>query len=184
MATVLGIATPEGAVLAGDRRETSGGSVESEAVRRVFDYDFAGAAVVGEVGGIQEFDRRFEAELRSHRVETDERMTVDRVARTASDIVEAVGVDALVVARDSEGEIHLREIGSDGRVLSTDAAALGSGASIAFGRLEGADTDEGLDAVEELARETLRVVAQRNPDTGTDIDAFRLERATDADAPS
>ncbi|WP_227377406.1 20S proteasome subunit A/B [Haladaptatus halobius] len=183
MATVLGVAGPDGAVLAGDRRETSRGSVESETVRRVFDYDFAGAAVVGEVGAIQEFDRRFGAELRTYRVETDEPMALDRVARTASEIAEAVGVDTLVVARDPEGTVPLREVGSDGRVLSTDTAALGSGASVAFGRLEDADTDEELDAVEELVRETLRVVAQRNSDTGTDVDVFRLERATDADAP-
>ncbi|WP_458209301.1 20S proteasome subunit A/B [Haladaptatus sp. NG-SE-30] len=178
MATILGVACPDGAVLAGDRRETKGGSITSESVQRVFDYDDAGAGVVGDVGAIQEFDRRFESELRTYRDEEDEPMSLDRVARTASEITEDVGVDALVVATDSDGTVGLREVGSDGRVLSTETAALGSGAPIAFGRLEEADTNRELDAVERLARETLAVVAERTPDTGSDLDVLRFEHET------
>ncbi|WP_458188458.1 20S proteasome subunit A/B [Haladaptatus sp. NG-WS-4] len=184
MATVIGITCPDGVVLAGDRRQTTDGSVVSETVQRVFDYDFTGAAVVGEVGSIQEFDRRFESELRAYRDENDAIPTLDRVVRTASEIATTVEVDALVVARDQDGTARLREVGRDGRELSAEIAALGSGSPVAFGRLEGMETNRDIDAVETLARETLQAVAERAVDTGSDVDVFRLPHLSDAETGS
>ncbi|WP_223301837.1 hypothetical protein [Haladaptatus sp. R4] len=43
MATVIGIRCAEGTVLAADRRVTSDDAVTSDGVRRVFEYDDAGA---------------------------------------------------------------------------------------------------------------------------------------------
>lgn len=175
MATVLGIRCDDGAVLAGDRRATVGGTVRSDAVRRVFDYDDAAAAVVGDVGAIEEFDRRFDSELRGDRLERDEPIHIDRIARTAADLAGEIDVDGLVAGTDSDGNAALREIGSDGLVLASDATALGSGASVAYGRLEDADAEASLDDTETLAREALSVVAERDPDTGSDIDVLRFE---------
>lgn len=90
-----------------------------------------------------------------------------------------LGLDGLVVGWDSNGDVGLREVGSDGLVLASDVTALGSGASVAFGPLEQVDTDRGLDDVESLARETLSIVAQRDPDTGTDTDVVRFENGDD-----
>lgn len=178
MATVLGIRCAEGAVLAGDRRVTNDDTVTSNEGRRVFDYDDAGAAIVGDVGRIEEFDRRFGTDLDGDRHDRDEPAHIDRIARIASDLTGEIGVDGLVVGRDSAGEVGLREVGSDGLVLASEVSALGTGASVAFGPLEEADTDRGLDDVESLARETLSIVAQRDPDTGTDVDVLRFENAT------
>ena len=180
MATVLGIRCAEGAVLAGDRRATGDDTVTSDEVRRVFDYDDAGAAVVGDVGAIEEFDRRFGTEIEDDGTDPDRPEKpphIDRIARIASDLTGELGLDGLVVGRDSDGEVGLREVGSDGLVLASDVTALGTGASVAFGPLEGVgvDADRGLDDVETLARETLSIVAQRDPDTGTDIDVIRFE---------
>ncbi|WP_266079956.1 Ntn hydrolase family protein [Haladaptatus caseinilyticus] len=178
MATVLGIVRPDGAVLAGDRRQTDSNTVTSEVVQRVFDYDFAGCAVVGEVGSIDEFDRRFGSELRTYRTEHGERMSPVRVARTASEIAEETGIDALVAVQDGDGLVSLHEVGSDGRTLETETAALGSGSPVAFGLLDEAETDDNLDATEALVRRTLHAVAERTTDTGTDIDVLRIERTT------
>lgn len=175
MATALGAVCPEGAVLAADRRETDGETVTSDAVQRVFDHDFAGCAVVGDPGSIGEFDRRLDAELRTYRTDHDEQMSATRLARTASEIAEETGVDALVTIRDGDGSVSLHEVGSDGRTLETDTAALGSGAPVAFGLLDEAETDDDLTTVETLVRDTLHAVAERTTDTGTDIDVFRLE---------
>jgi proteasome beta subunit len=172
MATVLGIRCDGGAVLAGDRRATVGGTVRSDAVRRVFDYDDVGAALVGDVGAIEEFDRRFESELRGDRLDRDEPPSIDRVERIAADLAGELGVDGLVVGIDAA----LREIGSDGLVLATDATAVGSGAAVAYGRLEDADKGASVDDIEALARETLAVVAERDTDTGDDIDVLRFEK--------
>ncbi|MGA9401058.1 20S proteasome subunit A/B [Haladaptatus sp.] len=178
MATVIGIRCAEGTVLAADRRVTSDDAVTSDGVRRVFEYDDAGAAVVGGVGAIEEFDRRFGTELDRSREESDD-VHIDRIAQVASELTGELGLDGLVVGLDSNGDVGLREVGSDGLVLASDVTALGSGASVAFGPLEQADTDRGLDDVEALARETLSIVAQRDPDTGTDIDVVRFENGDD-----
>ncbi|WP_435157591.1 20S proteasome subunit A/B [Haladaptatus sp. DFWS20] len=176
MATVLGAICLEGAVLAADRRETDGDTVTSDAVQRLFDYDFAGCAAVGDPGSVEEFDRRLDAELRTYRTDHDEQMSTTRLARTASEIAEETGVDALVAVRDGDGSVSLHEVGSDGRTLETETAALGSGAPVAFGLLDEAETDDDLDAVETLVRDTFHAVAERTTDTGTGIDVFRLER--------
>ncbi len=178
MATVVGVAAPEVVVLAGDRRRTNDETVTSESVRRVFDYEFAGVAVVGEAGSIAEFDRRFESELQAYRTARDEPMSIDRLARTASEVAKETGVDALVAGRGEDGAVSLREVGSDGRSLETDVAALGSGAPVAFGLLEEGEREDEPDAVETFVRNTLRTVAKRVSDTGTDIDVFRLEGET------
>ncbi|WP_231184381.1 20S proteasome subunit A/B [Haladaptatus sp. DYF46] len=175
MATVLGIRCDDGAVLAGDRQATVGGTVRSDAVRRVFDYDDAGAALVGDVGAIEEFDRRVGSELRRERLDSDEPPSMERIERIAADLAGEVGVDGLVAGTDSNGNAALREIGSDGLVLATDATAVGSGAAVAYGRLEDADEGASVDDIEALARETLAVVAERDTDTGDDIDVLRFE---------
>ncbi|SIR83082.1 proteasome beta subunit [Haladaptatus litoreus] len=178
MATVVGVVCSAGGgvVLAGDRRQTKDGTVVSDSVRRVFDYDFAGCAVVGNPGSIEEFDRQFDAELRTYRTERDEPMSSSRLARTASEIATEAGVDALVAGRDEDGSVVLYEVGTDGRTVETETAALGSGSPVAFGRLENGEMPDDLDAAETLVRETLRAVAERTTDTGSDIDVFRLER--------
>ncbi|GAA0234938.1 20S proteasome subunit A/B [Haladaptatus pallidirubidus] len=176
MATVVGVVCPEGVVLAGDRRQTAGGTVTSDSVQRVFDYDFAGCAVVGDPGSIGKFDRTFDAELRTYQTEREEPVSSTRLARTAGEIAEETGVDALVAGRDEDGSVVLHEVGNDGRTVETEVAALGSGSPVAFGRLEGGKTADDLDAAEALVRDTLRAVAERTTDAGTDIDVFRLER--------
>ncbi len=189
MATVLGIRCAEGAVLAGDCRSTSDDTTTSDGVQQVFEYADAAAAVVGDVGAIQEFDRRFGTELdrqrddsqTNHGEEADgEHLHIDRIARVASELTGELGLDGLVVGHDSNGEVGLCEVGSDGLVLASEVTALGSGASVAFGPLEQANTDRELDDVESLARETLSIVAQRDPETGTDIDVIRFETDDEA----
>jgi proteasome beta subunit len=174
MATIVGIEVPAGAVLAGDRLLAEEGTVSSEEKRHVFDFDEIGAAVVGKSGAIDEFRRNLESEVRSYETEQGEPMSVDRLATVASNRSVA-GVEAIVAARDDEGTAQVRGIATDGGVLADDTLAFGSGAQVALGALEGRDDDLSLDEAEELAREALDSAADRDTETGGEIDTYRLE---------
>ena len=146
----------------------------SDGVQRVHDFDQVGAAAVGGPGAIRSFASRLDAELRAYETEHGEPMSLDRVAHAAADLAQAAGVDALVAARTDDGSAELREVGQDGSLVLTERSALGSGAPIAFGRLEGDVPDDDLDAVAAFARETMTTVADRDTETGPETDTYRL----------
>ncbi|USZ69786.1 20S proteasome subunit A/B (plasmid) [Halorussus salilacus] len=174
MATILGIEVDGGAVIAGDRLLAEGGTVRSENERRVFDFGDLGAAAVGDSGDVDEFERRLESEVRDHETQHGDPMTLTRFASLASDIAGELGVEAVVVGRDDREVARVRAIGADGGVLTDPTVALGSGAQVAAGILDGADRAVSLDAGERLAREVLDTVAERDTGTGGEVDAFAL----------
>ncbi|WP_137286076.1 Ntn hydrolase family protein [Halorussus salinisoli] len=173
MATIVGIEVDGGAVLAGDRRLTAGGTVSSERKRHVFDLGEVGAAAVGAAGDIDEFHRRLESEVRSHETDHGDPMSLDRLASVASDLAAEQGVEAIVAGRDDDAP-RVRGIGSDGGVVTDETVAFGSGGQLALGVLEGRDEDIGLDDAERLAREAVETAADRDTDTGEEFDTYRL----------
>ncbi|MFC4451636.1 20S proteasome subunit A/B [Halorussus aquaticus] len=179
MATIVGVEGDGGVVLAGDRRLTRGGTVSSERKRHVFDFGAVGAAAVSETGGIDEFRRRLDSEVRSHETEQGDPMGIDRFASVASDVAAAEGVEAIVAASE-DGTPRVRGIGSDGGVVTDAAVAFGSGAQLALGVLEGREDRLSADEAEELAREAVETAADRDTDTGAEIDTYRLSGDADS----
>lgn len=175
MATIVGIEVGEGAVLAGDRLLAGDGTVESENKRHVFDFDGVGAAVVGESGPLDEFRRQLESEVRSYETEHGEPIHIDRLAVVASNL-SVEGIEAILAGRDDDdGSARIRGISADGGVVTDDEIAFGSGAQMALGVLEGREEDVGLDDAEDLAREAVETAADRDTETGGDVDTYRLE---------
>lgn len=183
MGTVVGIESDGGAVVAGDTRVAEDGSVTSEGGRRVFDLGDVGAGATGDPGDVQAFGRRLDAALREREHDADDAVEVDVVARIASTVAEETGVEAVVAARDGEGVARVRRVGPDGGVLEGPTVALGSGAAVALGRLAAADLAVDVAATEALAREILAAVAQRDAETGSDLDVWTLAN-DDADPTS
>lgn len=171
---MVAIETDAGVVLAGDTRTTTGGTVTSDSVQRVFDLDGAGAGAVGDPGDVDEFGRRLESELRTHEMETDTGTALNWIARTAAETATATGVEAVVGARDADGVARIRRVGPDGSVLEDATVALGSGAPVALGRLEDADLGADLDETAALARDVVAVAAERDVETGGDVDVWTL----------
>ncbi|WP_135806547.1 Ntn hydrolase family protein [Halorussus marinus] len=174
MATILGVEVDGGAVLAGDRLRSEGGTVETENERYVFDFDEVGAAAVGDGGDVEEFERRLRSEVRDHETRDGDPMALTRLASVASDLAGELGVEAVVAARDEDGVPRIRAIGADGGVRTDPTAALGSGAQFAVGILDGADRNVDLDAGERLLRDALDTAAERDTGTGEEVDAYRL----------
>jgi proteasome beta subunit len=174
MATILGVEVDGGAVLAGDRLRTEGGTVKSENERHVFDFGAVGAAAVGDAGAVDEFERRLRSDVSDHETRSGDPMSVTRLASVASDLAADLGVEAVVAARDEDGVPRIRAISADGGVLTDPTAALGSGAQFAVGLLDGADRNVGLDAGEQLLRDALDTAAERDTGTGEAVDTYRL----------
>jgi proteasome beta subunit len=175
MATIVGIEADGGAVLAGDRLLTTGGTVSSERKRHVFDFGAVGAAAVGDAGGIDQFRRRLESEVESYETEHDEPMGLDRLVNVASDLASEEGVEVVVAGPDDDGDPRVRGIGADGGVLTDSALAFGSGAQLALGVLEGREGGIDLAAVETLARNAIETASDRDTDTGAEVDTYRLD---------
>lgn len=174
MPTVVAIETDDGVVIAGDSRAVVDGTVQSDQIQRVVDLGAVGVGVVGAVGDLQTFHRRFEAAVRSQEIERDVEADIDRVARIAAREAERASVDAAVAARDADGIPRLRQVGADGRVLAERVIALGSGAAAAAGRLEARPNDLDFAAAVDLARDVVETVRERDVETGGAVDVWTL----------
>lgn len=174
MGTVVAIESGGNVAIAGDTRAVADGTVTGQQVERVVDLGSVGAGLAGETGAIQEFRRQFEAELRGIRIERDDGLGIDEIARIAARHASDAGIDAVIAARDSDGVPRLREVGADGQVLEESTAALGSGAELAYGQLESAGAELDGDEVTSTARSILETVIQRDADSGGDVDVWAL----------
>lgn len=174
MGTIAGIRLADGIALAADRRAIAGGAVRTEHLEKLFDYDDAGAAATGEPGAIQAFGRRLDDELRQLRT----RQTAVRIStleRLASEIAAETGTEVLVAARDGDGIARLRAIDPEGGATGDDALARGTGAQLALGQLDGADLTIEIRNARELLEGVFDAVAERDSDTGDEIDVWTLE---------
>jgi proteasome beta subunit len=175
MGTVVALESQDGVVIAGDSQAVTEENVTSKDVERVFDFDGVGAGVVGNTGDVQEFRRQLENELRSSRVEHGEDVEIDKLARIAARHARSANVTAVVATRDSDGTAHLRQVGSEGEVFDTTPIAIGSGAEIAFGRLETVSSARNTDEAESIAADTLEAVGERDADGGGEIVIWSLQ---------
>ena len=181
MGTIVALESQEGVVIAGDSQTTTGRTVTSQNVQRLFDFDTVGAGVVGATGDIQEFRRHFESELRELRIDKERDLEIGKVARVAARQAETAKVDAVVAARDADGTARLREVGSDGRVLENSTAALGSGAEVAYGRLETVDLAVSLTDATSTASDIVTTAVARDSESGGDVEVWSLSNATDTE---
>lgn len=170
MGTVVGLEVTGGVAIASDTGVTEDGVVTSEGIRRIFEFDSMMAGAAGSPGRVQTFGRRLEAELRTQEIEHGSGIDLEKLARIAARESERAGVDAIVAAPDTEGIVRLREIGADGRVLSSPTVALGSGAAIALGQLETLELDLDVNGAADAARKVLRMVRERDSGTHGEID--------------
>lgn len=174
MGTIVGLRVDDGVTIAADRRATSGGTVRSDTVRKLFDYDAAGAVATGDPGEIEEFGRSLDAEIRRLQTRQGTTIRIPALERLASDLAAETGVEAVVAARNPDLVAELRAIDTTGGVVSDPVVARGSGAQVALGHLDGADLDIALDEAESLVEGAFEAVAERDTATGDEIDVWRL----------
>jgi proteasome beta subunit len=174
MGTVVGLRLADGVALAADRRATDGSTVRSDDLGKLFAFDAAGAGATGSAGAIQEFGRRLEDELRRLRDRQDRGPSIDALERLAGDAASGAGAEAVVAARDGEGVASLRAIDAEGGAVEDEVLALGTGAQVALGGLEGIDPETSVEEADELLESVLEGVAERDAETGSSVDVWTL----------
>lgn len=173
MSTIVGVESDGAVALAADRGNVTDGT-KTGSVDRLFEFETAAAVAVGDPGSVDSFGRRLEAELDRERLERDRDVDVDRLVRMAADIASEENVEAIVAARDGDGAAALRSVDSHGAVLDDTVAAFGSGTQVALGILESETFDDEPAGLEDHVREVLATVAERDAETGEDIDSWSL----------
>lgn len=174
MGTVVAVETDGGVAVAGDSLATADGTVTSTHVDRVFDFEGVGAAATGDRADVDEFERELGAEVRSQRLETDGPVRIGRLAETAARVAETTRVEAVVAAPDDDGTARVRRVGATGAVTEGPVVAIGTGAALALGRLEGADLGVDLDGAAALVRDALEAAAERDAESGGETDVWTL----------
>lgn len=175
MGTVVGVRLKDGIALAADKRAMNGSSVGSENLKKLFEFDAAGAVAAGEPSAIQAFGRELETEIRQRQTEQGTTIRIDPLARLASDLARKTGVEAVVAARDSDTMAHIRAIDSSGGELEEEVVAQGTGAAFALGQLEELDREINVDEAPDPLESILESVAERDTETGNEIDSWTLE---------
>ncbi|MFC6905222.1 20S proteasome subunit A/B [Halalkalicoccus tibetensis] len=177
MGTIVGVRLADGVALAADKRATSGSAVRSESLEKLFAFDAAAAAAVGEPGAIQTFGRKLESEVRSRETERGKAIRIDPLSRLASDLADEAGVEAVVAARDGEGVVRLRAVDAAGGELDEEVAARGTGAEFALGGLDGMDREQGVAEAVDALESIIGSVAERDTETGADCEVWTLPDA-------
>lgn len=174
--TIVGARSKAGVVLAADQRMSYGYFVASRNARKIYEINnrvaIAFAGLVGDMGGLI---RYLETDLRTYSLSTGVEPSVYMVAKRLSLILYSYKimpfiVEALVGGVDPDGKPRLYALDSLGSVTEEDFASAGSGATLAYGYLE-ANYDEnmGLDALEKLVEEAMKIVLRRDASTGDGV---------------
>ncbi|WP_053946903.1 hypothetical protein [Halolamina sediminis] len=170
MPTVVAFETGRGAVLAADRLVVDNDTVSSKRADRLAEFGDCGAAAVADP---DQFRRELDGKRRAYETDRSENPDIEAFTRLATEVARDVGTDAAVAARDGEGRVQVRAVYADGSVIDDSPVALGTGAELAFGRLE-AGVPGDLDEATAFAREVIEGVGERDTRTGGDADVWTL----------
>ena len=173
MPTVVAFETEGGAVVAADRLVVADGRVSSKRADRIAEFGDCGGAAVADPG---EFRRELDGKRRAYEADHGGNPGIEPFTRAATDVARAVGTDAVVAARDGNGDAQVRAVYADGSVIDDSPVALGTGAELAFGRLE-AGVPADLDEAAAFAGDLIEGVAERDTRTGDEADVWTLADA-------
>jgi proteasome beta subunit len=175
MGTVVGVRFEDGVALAADKRTTSGGSVRSENMEKLFGRDAAGAVAAGEPSAIGTFGRKLDTGIRRRQTEQGTTIRIGPLSRLARDLATETGVEAVVAARDGDLVARIHAIDSFGGELAEEVVAQGTGAEFALGQLEGIDRERAVQEAPEILGSVFNNVAERDSETGKEIEIWTLD---------
>jgi len=180
-ATVVGVKTKDGVVMATDRRLSYGNIVLSRAARKIFVVDErAAVAFAGLYGDVSGLIRILQADISAYKLVANSPVTIRSIARRLSVLMYSYKwfpffVETLVGGVESDGTPRLYVLDPLGSVLEEDYTAVGSGATIALGILESA-YKQGItvEEAEKLAISAVRTAIGRDIGSGDGIDVVTI----------
>ncbi len=180
-ATSIGVKAKNGVVLATDRRMSYGTFIMSKNARKIYLInDNVGIAFAGLYGDISGLMRFLEADIRSYTITTGNTPTVLTIAKRLSLIMYSYKmlpfwVETIVAGLDPDGQARLYVLDSLGSITEEPYAAVGSGATVAFGYLEANYRDDiNVDEAEKIAENAVRTAIIRDAGSGDGIDIVSI----------
>jgi proteasome beta subunit len=185
MTTTVGIRTPEGIVLATDRRATAGYYVADKDVVKIEPLDEDSAiTIAGSVSQAQAYAHMLRLNLEYTKARRGWSLSAVELAKLAAHSVQRAGGiygQFILATRDAKAqETHLWDVGGDGSLIQKkDFTVTGSGTGPAVGVLESADWAKvkGLKDAVELAKRAVRASTQRDVASGNGLVVYTLPNA-------
>jgi proteasome beta subunit len=182
-ATVVGLKSRDGVVMATDRRLSYGNIVLSRAAKKIFVVDeraaVAFAGLYGDVSGLVRF---LQADISAYKLIANAPVTIRSIARRLSVLMYSYKwfpffVETLVGGVESDGTPRLYVLDPLGSILEEDYTAVGSGATIAFGFLENNyNSNVTVEEAEKIALSAVRTAIGRDIGSGDGIDIVTITR--------
>jgi proteasome beta subunit len=182
-ATVVGLKSRDGVVMATDRRLSYGNIVLSRAAKKIFVVDeraaVAFAGLYGDVSGLVRF---LQADISAYKLIANAPVTIRSIARRLSVLMYSYKwfpffVETLVGGVESDGTPRLHVLDPLGSTLEEDYTAVGSGATIAFGFLENNySSNVTVEEAEKIALSAVRTAIGRDIGSGDGIDIVTITR--------
>ena len=180
MTTTVGIKTPEGIVLATDRRATMGYYVADKDVVKIEPLDDNSAiTIAGSVSQAQSYAHMLRLNLEYTRSRRGWPLSPQELAKLAAHSIQRMGgiYGQFVLATRGAAGVALWDVGGDGSLIAKrDFTVTGSGTGPAIGVLEGADWSKvtTLKTATELATRAVRASTQRDVASGNGLILYTL----------
>lgn len=189
MTTTVGIKTPEGIVLATDRRATAGYYVADKDVVKIEPLDDDSAiTIAGSVSQAQSYAHMLRLNLEYTKARRGWSLSPHELAKLAAHSIQRAGGiygQFILATRDPQrGETQLWDVGGDGSLIAKrDFTVTGSGTGPAVGVLESADWTKvkGLKEAVEIAKRAVRASTQRDVASGNGLVVYTLPNSGKAD---
>ncbi|MHB8633270.1 MAG: Ntn hydrolase family protein [Thermoplasmatota archaeon] len=183
MTTTVGVKTPEGIVLATDRRATAGYYVADKDVIKIEPLDDDSAiTIAGSVAQAQAYAHMLRLNLEYTKSRRGWALSPTELAKLAAHTIQRSGGiygQFILATRNPEG-VGLWDVGGDGSLIQKkDFTVTGSGTGPAVGVLESADWSKvkGLKEATELAKRAVRASTQRDVASGNGLVVYTLPLA-------
>lgn len=182
MTTTVGIRTPEGIVLATDRRATAGYYVADKDVVKIEPLDDDSAiTIAGSVSQAQAYAHMLRLNLEYTKARRGWPLSAHELAKLAAHSIQRSGGiygQFILATRDPKSqETHLWDVGGDGSLIhKKDFTVTGSGTGPAVGVLESQDWGKvkGLKDAVEVAKRAVRASTQRDVASGNGLVVYTL----------
>lgn len=180
MTTTVGIKTPEGIVLATDRRATMGYYVADKDVVKIEPLDDNSAiTIAGSVSQAQSFAHMLRLNLEYTKARRGWDLSPKELAKLSAHSIQRSGGiygQFILATRDSSG-VELYDVGGDGSLISKkDYTVSGSGTGPAIGVLESTDWEnvQTLETAKGVATKAIRASTQRDVGSGNGLVVYAL----------
>ncbi len=181
MSTVIAATIAAGVIIVADRRHTQGNIVSGTQARVFTDpggTTDVGGGVIGDPGATEQFQRQFADALQTAARDQPGGLYLDVIARVGARVADQTRMMAVVGARTEAGKAEMRHITADGGVLTPTTVSLGTGKAVAASRLDTLDQSQSLAAATTTLEQIMTTVAERDPQTGSNIDVCTIHSDT------